>query len=121
MYGGLWDAWDDTTTFQVIQLYSIGRRLDIRNLPQIASDHLNYCLEQEPIEAGDLNDIVAVAYRDIPDVGELDQRVRKLLVDHIVERFLSREYCREWFEELFTISSAFAYEFAEKISFGAKK
>lgn len=114
MYGGSWDIFSGTDGKDDAKLYSIGRRLQIKNLPELTLKSLEWCVDKHFLDY-DMDVAVTVAYLEVSDENELDKRLRTLVVDYAVSAFDARRLDqRDWYEDLFAISSVFAFDFALK-------
>lgn len=117
MYGGLFQKLDSIGLVQSAQLYSMGRRLDIHNLPEVAIDRLEWIMDDEKPDKTAMKTMITIAYAETPKNCDTDQWFREDLVVHLVEEFRNGDINdKDWFEELFAISGAFGLDFAARIS-----
>lgn len=119
MYGGLWDDWGDISDLEVVKLYSVGRRLAIKNLAELAVKTLSWvsekCVVLDMMDT--MEEMIKIVYTETPNVDNLDRQARDALVDWVAkDYFYVSPFSREWYQGLFEASSAFAFDFALKIS-----
>lgn len=117
MYGCMWRDWGDISELDIVELYSIGRRLSVKNLAELTVKYLKWLSEECDLGMNTTKEMIKIVYTEATDVDELDRQARDALVNWVVKDYFSdNPYAREWYQGLLAVSSAFAFDFALKIS-----